>query len=118
MNFCSSARLSRYKEIAPGMKEDSFIVETHAVGEIVMRRLQPFEKVDKLDCNWSGPFRIFKCYRRGGLKIENLNGKIFKVNMRDVKRMKGSDSYEWETVKEGGMLVEEQECLVLNTFNC
>ncbi|KAI5150754.1 hypothetical protein ENBRE01_1687 [Enteropsectra breve] len=116
LNLCEAARLSSQKEIKEGMQEEMEITSEYNINDIVMRGLQPFEKVDKLDSNWSGPFRVVECYKRGGFNIENLNGKLFKINIRDIKRMNGTDPDEWEAIKEGGMLAEEQACLALNTF--
>ncbi|KAI5151321.1 hypothetical protein ENBRE01_2056 [Enteropsectra breve] len=111
-----AARVSRLKETKANENENVKISTSIGENDIVMRKLQTFEKIDKLDNNYSRPFRVLRCYPRGGLKIESLNGKVYKVNVRDVKLIDNGALDEWEPIKEGGMLAEDTCCVYVDTF--
>ena len=92
------------KELCGTKKENCF-----EIGEIVMKRREEFERQNKLDSKWSGPYTVVRNFGNGGYEIMNPNGKLFRNNVKDLRKMSGTDPEEWLEVNEGEMLDAENE---------
>ena len=86
----------------------------YSIGDLVMKIRRPFEKNCKLDEKWSGPFRVTRVFENGGLEIQDLFGALFKYNQKDIQRMEGTDPETWEIDKKGGVLTDDDTCLVMH----
>ena len=106
-----SARQQREEEIEKsGLIKDS---ENIRAGDVIMKKKKSFEKENKLDEKWCGPFLVVKDFNNGGYEIKSTNGKLYRYNRKDLKRMEGTDPEEWFYINEGRMLPDENE---LNLF--
>jgi hypothetical protein len=110
----NTSKEQRRRETKPEQLEN-FEVNEFKIGDIVMRCRESFEKENKLDENWVGPYRVIKVYSRGGVVVSDMFGKEFKYNSDKLKLMEGTDPEEWEVFKEGGMLgYDDVNCLMIN----
>lgn len=100
------ARDMREQEINKQKNEEP---KDYQIGQIVMRRKHSFERENKLDNKWCGPYRIIKDFGNGGLEIENPFGKRYRYNKSDIRPMEGRDPEDWSQDKEGWMLPEEKD---------
>ena len=80
------------------------------VGDIVMKRKELFEKINKLDDKWSGPYLVKKKFDSGGFEIEDMCGRLFRYNEKDLQLMLGSDVEDWENLKKGSVL-QVDDCI-------
>lgn len=53
------------------------------VGDIVMKKMRSFERTNKLDEKWSGPYKITRVFDNGGTEIEGFFGAKYKYNETD-----------------------------------
>ena len=119
-NLHQFARSLRNKEIGSTSKENLKSRE-FGIGDIVMKRREDFERENKLDSKWSGPYTVVQSFENGGYEIENPRGKLFRYNIKDLRRMEGSDPETWAEIGEEEMLDAEEkikECsLIINLLN-
>ena len=73
-----------------------------------MKHLEPFERFNKLDDKWAGPYIVRQCFDNGGFEIESMDGKRFRYNARKLQRMEGTDPQEWEFLELGSMLPDDR----------
>ena len=83
------------------------------IGDIVMKRLEPFERLNKLDDKWSGPFRVKEKRSHGNYLLESLSGKIFSYNRKDIHSINEGDYSDWEHLKEEDVLSDTATCLTV-----
>ena len=111
----ADARARREEEILK-LEKDENLTEKLKVGDIVMKQRESFERINKLDEKWAGPYIIRKCFDHGGFEIEDMNGKKFRYNARKLQKMEGTDPQTWESLKSGGVLQgDPQQTMILMT---
>jgi hypothetical protein len=86
------------------------------VGDVVMKQREPFERFNKLDEKWSGPFVIKRCFDNGGFEIGGMDGEKFTCNARKLQKMQGTDPEVWGSFEFGSVLpCEQNQRMVLRT---
>ena len=58
----------------------------------MMKHLEPFERFNKLDDKWAGPYIVRQCFDNGGFEIEDMDGKRFRYNASKVTTNGGNGS--------------------------
>ena len=103
----ADARTKRDEEIARVQKVEA-ADEQIKVGDIVMKHREPFERFNKLDDKWIGPYLVRRSFDNGGFEIEGMDGKKFRYNARKLQRMEGTDPHTWESFESGSVLPDDR----------
>ncbi|KAL0319732.1 UNVERIFIED_CONTAM: hypothetical protein Sradi_5234700 [Sesamum radiatum] len=45
------------------------------VGDSVLRKVEAFGRIGKLDPKWEGPYKVMKIVNRGAYKLQQMDGK-------------------------------------------
>ncbi|KAI4293356.1 hypothetical protein PAPHI01_2630 [Pancytospora philotis] len=97
----TEAQQQRQAEIE---KADPNHIPSLKTGDVVMKRRHGFERENKLDDRWAGPYTVTQCFDNGGYEIQNSSGTLYRYNQKDLRLMEGSDPAEWVTSKVGSVL--------------
>ena len=79
------------------------------VGQVVMKRRESFERENKRDSKWAGPYVITRDFGNRGYEIKGPNNKLYRYNKMDLRIMENTDPEIWEEVEQEEMLDTEND---------